>query len=645
MFFVLFLSPQKQCAQKDGAEFFGATNNEDANKKIAAALLESKNTIEYFGSYLALESSLKMEQALLNGGVLRRRVDALRRQYIVKKESGRCLFDPSFVIDAVVCLLKNRYLLRGLTAFRHYLFDHIVAASGSKAKGKKSRVSRGSLGRALRLSSNGIDELTSFRVTFDLLHRELSQSTESLSNVAGRRTFRVPHAIVVEMTDSANYVRRRMKQYLRTCALSQRTFSKTLLFRASDSAFLSDGESKAESKERVEEKECEDVMYITSSTMEDNIRNQRSIVEIPVRGLHASLRQLSDGTTSVLPLKLNENNKVSLRTASSASSEEGRDLFRSSLSDFEINEDKSDDGGDDRYWEQLDSLWYTTLNLADGTNGESKEEWCGPKCKKGHVMVQSEYREGGYRSGYICDKCRGRSSSGHRSGSRERWFCKPCHADICFDCHAKTQAEEEAATKIKYTTPLLCSKGHGMVPRVLQRHSCDVCHASINGMAWRCEGSSCDYDICMQCWDAHENIRAADSTTMREASFPTRREMLYPINRAHPLLIGELVSVLSTCIKQSSTTRGGKQDNEEEEESLTSAIDETGLYQVVRRPKSLGGGAGGTGRGAQSSKRVVTLRKQYGEYGAKTKEVTMPMSTLVRVDAPFIRRVRKKFLS
>ena len=121
--------------------------------------------------------------------------------------------------------------------------------------------------------------------------------------------------------------------------------------------------------------------------------------------------------------------------------------------------------------------------------------------------------------------------------------------------------------------------------------------------------------------------------------------MLYPINRAHPLLIGELVSVLSTCIKQSSTTRGGKQDNEEEEESLTSAIDETGLYQVVRRPKSLGGGAGGTGRGAQSSKRVVTLRKQYGEYGAKTKEVTMPMSTLVRVDAPFIRRVRKKFLS
>ena len=73
------------CAQKDGAEFFGATNNEEANKKIAAALLESKNTIEYFGSYLALESSLKMEQELLNGGVLRRRVDALQRQYLVRR--------------------------------------------------------------------------------------------------------------------------------------------------------------------------------------------------------------------------------------------------------------------------------------------------------------------------------------------------------------------------------------------------------------------------------------------------------------------------------------------------------------------------------------------------------------------------------
>ena len=91
-----------QCAQKDGAEFFGATNNEVANKKIAAALLESKNTIEYFGSYLALESSLKMEQDLLSGGVLRRRVDALRRQYLARQESGP---DPTFVIVRATCAM------------------------------------------------------------------------------------------------------------------------------------------------------------------------------------------------------------------------------------------------------------------------------------------------------------------------------------------------------------------------------------------------------------------------------------------------------------------------------------------------------------------------------------------------------------
>ena len=52
--------------------------------------------------------------------------------------------------------------------------------------------------------------------------------------------------------------------------------------------------------------------------------------------------------------------------------------------------DSEESEGDDRYWEQLDSRWYTTLNLASGA--ESKEEWCGPKCKKGHVMVHSSYK-------------------------------------------------------------------------------------------------------------------------------------------------------------------------------------------------------------------------------------------------------------
>jgi hypothetical protein len=228
------------------------------------------------------------------------------------------------------------------------------------------------------------------------------------------------------MTDSANYVRRRMKQYLRTCTLGQRTFRKPASnaqgnAQGNDQGNAQGNESKTESQERIEEKVHEEVheevheqvhgaargaaMYVAS--MDGGWRHP---VEVPVRGLHASLRQLSDGTTPVL----------SLRTASSASSEEGRDLFRSSLSDH-VEDGPEMEGDDDRYWKQLDSRWYTTLNLADGADGaeggESKQEWCGPKCKQGHVMVHSSYKGSGYTSGYICDKCRGRSSNGHRAGT------------------------------------------------------------------------------------------------------------------------------------------------------------------------------------------------------------------------------------
>lgn len=51
-----------------------------------------------------------------------------------------------------------------------------------------------------------------------------------------------------------------------------------------------------------------------------------------------------------------------------------------------------------------------------------------PNCKKGHKMVMSTY-DGvaeGYRSGYVCDKCFGRSSQGHLDVLRKRWFCRAC---------------------------------------------------------------------------------------------------------------------------------------------------------------------------------------------------------------------------
>jgi hypothetical protein len=47
-----------------------------------------------------------------------------------------------------------------------------------------------------------------------------------------------------------------------------------------------------------------------------------------------------------------------------------------------------------------------------------------PTCDNGHKMVISSYAENGYKSGYVCDFCKGRSSAGHNNGTRERWFCE-----------------------------------------------------------------------------------------------------------------------------------------------------------------------------------------------------------------------------
>ena len=206
----------------------GDGNNENANKLISKALQESKETIEYFGSYLATENSLRMETNLLSGNVLRKRVAALTRLQAQenkgKKENDLLQeqIDPSFVMDAVVCLLKNRYLLRGLTAYRHYLFetDQEEDDDGKKTT-RTSTGSRGSLSRAIHLTNTAEHEKLKRQI--NTLHHELSVTTEKLANVAGRRTFRVAAHVVVDCTRHANVARRRMKNYLRASVLGQRT--------------------------------------------------------------------------------------------------------------------------------------------------------------------------------------------------------------------------------------------------------------------------------------------------------------------------------------------------------------------------------------------------------------------------------------
>ena len=62
-----------------------------------------------------------------------------------------------------------------------------------------------------------------------------------------------------------------------------------------------------------------------------------------------------------------------------------------------------------------------------------------PSCGNAHKMIVSRYDGylGGYHPGYVCDKCSGRSATGHREGSRERWFCYACWEDFCFTCIPK----------------------------------------------------------------------------------------------------------------------------------------------------------------------------------------------------------------
>ena len=61
-----------------------------------------------------------------------------------------------------------------------------------------------------------------------------------------------------------------------------------------------------------------------------------------------------------------------------------------------------------------------------------------PRCTSNHRMEISSYEGDGYYNGYVCDLCRGESSQGHLNGNRERWFCKQCSSDFCFQCHSKT---------------------------------------------------------------------------------------------------------------------------------------------------------------------------------------------------------------
>ena len=61
-------------------------------------------------------------------------------------------------------------------------------------------------------------------------------------------------------------------------------------------------------------------------------------------------------------------------------------------------------------------------------------------------MKVSEFSGSGYSTGYVCDKCCGRSSRGLNRGIRERWYCHECKSDFCFLCVPKERSSVHSTT-------------------------------------------------------------------------------------------------------------------------------------------------------------------------------------------------------
>ena len=57
-----------------------------------------------------------------------------------------------------------------------------------------------------------------------------------------------------------------------------------------------------------------------------------------------------------------------------------------------------------------------------------------PRCASGHAMAVADYRGGAYAGGWHCDQC---GKGGRALGTDERWFCRECSTDTCFECHPR----------------------------------------------------------------------------------------------------------------------------------------------------------------------------------------------------------------
>jgi hypothetical protein len=157
----------------------------------------------------------------------------------------------------------------------------------------------------------------------------------------------------------------------------------------------------------------------------------------------------------------------------------------------------------------------------DGPRGIGDVASSKPCCKNGHEMVISDYAEGGYQYGYVCDSCFGQSSRGHCGGGMERWACTldGCSNDICFECFPRNAKVEVKCNNDHLLVDLGLTKDNG-------RWACDGmrrpegCASGCTGFrqskGWhrlRCD--VCDYDLCRPC---HQQIMMNTAAKMQKAT-------------------------------------------------------------------------------------------------------------------------------
>jgi len=71
-----------------------------------------------------------------------------------------------------------------------------------------------------------------------------------------------------------------------------------------------------------------------------------------------------------------------------------------------------------------------------------------PLCHNGHPMSISNYSEGGYAMGWVCDRCT-------RTGFGRRWLCLQCRCDYCQACAGPAPSGSDGAhTIMPHRTPL-----------------------------------------------------------------------------------------------------------------------------------------------------------------------------------------------